>query len=411
MKKTIYLLAIASLAIACGRNSDLILKEEPNDAAEFLATESVLAGLPPLEANYQRKIPDYLRALGMESPQTDNLKAGLGRVLFYDKNLSKDRTISCASCHKQEKAFSDDVAFSTGIEDRQTARNSMPLANTASFSAHHSTINGAIPLLLWDERATSVAEQSRLAFANPDEMGLSMPEVVARVKEQPYYPYLWKQVFGNFDVTENQVLECLSEFVGAIGSHNSKLDFALVQVSGNIEFSQIDADTLITIAYYNPSDTTTTITVTISGLPGFNESENRGRDIFVANCSKCHSPIRPFQEVFAACNGLDESYTDQGLGALTGNPADNGVFKSPSLRNIALTGPYMHDGRFKNLRQVIDFYSDGVKNHPNLHPLMLRGNDPNLHLNAQQKQDLLAFLHTLTDLEICTDSNFSNPFR
>jgi cytochrome c peroxidase len=410
MKKTIYLLAIIFLAVACGKNADLVTRDEPNETEELLAAEAALKGLP-LEGNYQRNIPDYLKILGMQQHATNNLKAGLGRVLFYDKNLSADRTVSCASCHKQNKAFSDDVAFSIGIQGRQTTRNSMPLSNVAHFSSHYSPINGHTPLLFWDERTNSVETQARQTFANPDEMGIEMHEVVSRIKEQNYYPYLWKQVYGDFNVTEDQVLECIAEFVGAIGSHNSKLDRALVQVSGNINFSSTTTDTIITFAYYGQQPTDTTITTTTIGLPGFSASENRGRDIFVANCSKCHSPIRPFQEVFAAWNGLEEEYPDQGLGALTGNPADNGVFKSPSLRNIILTAPYMHDGRFKTLHEVVNFYSDGVKNHPNLHPLMLHNGDPNLHLSTQEKHDLLAFLNTLTDLDIASDANFSNPFR
>ncbi|HRI61502.1 MAG TPA: cytochrome-c peroxidase, partial [Saprospiraceae bacterium] len=213
MKKTIYLLAFLPLFVACGKDADLVLREEPNEAADLLATESALQWLP-IGENYQRNLPEYLKALGMQTHQTDNAKAGLGRVLFYDKNLSRDRKISCASCHKQQMAFSDNVAFSNGIEGRKTERNSMPLANVAGFSAHYSAIGGLTPLLFWDERANSVAAQSRATFANPNEMGMEMTDVVARINEQPYYPYLWKQVYGDFQVTEAQVLECLTEFVG-----------------------------------------------------------------------------------------------------------------------------------------------------------------------------------------------------
>ncbi len=106
---------------------------------------------------------------------------------------------------------------------------------------------------------------------------------------------------------------------------------------------------------------------------------------------------------------MDLEYKDKGLAELTGNPSDIGVFKSPSLRNIALTAPYMHDGRFKTLQAVVDFYSDQVKPHPNLHPKMLH--DGNLNLNQTQKQDLIAFLNTFTDQAITVDPRFSNPFK
>lgn len=404
MKKLFYLLSFVLLLSACSKNADFLVKEAPNTAAELIAAETAFKGAP-LNNNYNRKLPEYLNVLGMMVAQADNQKAGLGRVLFYDKNLSKDRSVSCASCHKQSKAFSDDVAFSLGIEGKRTARNSLPLANVASFSAHYSIIDGKMPLLLWDERSPDVSSQSRQTFANPLEMGMEMADVVNRVKEKDYYPYLWRKLYGNFEPTEEQVLECLQEFVGAMGSHDTKLDIAMEKTQGDLSQTGADQAILISQAYYGPSDTTILI------LPVLGEAGERGRVIFVNNCTKCHSPIRPFQEVFAACIGLDMEYTDKGLAELTGNSADVGVFKSPSLRNIALTGPYMHDGRFNTLKEVVDFYSDQVKPHPNLHPRMMHDGDQNLHLTATQKQDLIAFLHTLTDTELAFDPRFSNPFK
>lgn len=402
MKKTIYLLVLVAIAASCGKN-DFTVKHEENVLPEYIAEFEAYLDLPPVFADYSRRLPAYLNAVGMAVKPTNAAKATLGRVLFYDKNLSLDRSTSCASCHKQAKAFSDDVAFSRGIYGLAGTRNAMPIANVASFSVHYSEIAGLRPLLLWDSRAASVAEQSKLAFLNDHEMGMTMEGVAARISEQSYYPYLWQKVYGNFDVREEQVFECLSEFVGAIGAHDSKIDKALEEVNGNINFAGVD--TIINLAYYGDT------TFLPFGLPGYNLNENHGRDIFVVNCSKCHSPIRSFQEVFEACNGLDVNYTDQGRGKITGNVADNGVFKSPSLRNIALSAPYMHDGRFKTLQEVVDFYSEKVKPHPNLHPKMLHNGERNLHLTAQQKQDLLAFLHTLTDKDIATDERFSNPFK
>ncbi len=409
MKKTLYLLSLVLLITSCSKNADFLVKNAPNTAAELIAAETALKGAP-IENNYNLTLPGYLNALGMTVAQADNQKAGLGRVLFYDKNLSKDRSVSCASCHKQSKAFSDDVAFSLGIEGKRTARNSLPLANVASFSAHYSIIEGKMPLLFWDERSPDVSSQSRQTFANPLEMGLEMTDVVNRVKEKDYYPYLWRKVYGDFEPTEEQVLECLQEFVGAMGSHNTALDRSLEQALDmfNVATSE-QQDTVIAALYYGGNDTT--INTVMVGLPGLTLSENFGRDIFVNNCTKCHSPIRPFQEVFAACNGLETEYIDKGLADITGNPADVGVFKSPSLRNIAVTGPYMHDGRFKTLEEVVNFYSEEVKPHPNLHPKMMHNGDQNLHLTATQKQDLIAFLHTLTDTDLAFDARFSNPFK
>lgn len=416
MNKTTYLFLIALFAASCSKNEFSVRNDENVLPAHISEFEAYL-DLPSIFVDYRRDLPRYLKATGMSVKPVDNAKATLGRVLFYDKNLSLDRSTSCASCHKQNKAFSDNVALSQGINGLLGSRNSMPIANVASFSAHYSELGGLRPLLLWDNRAASVVEQSKLAFLNDHEMGMTMEGVALRIQEQSYYPYLWQKVYGNFDVREEQILECLSEFVGAMGSSDSKFDKGLEAANGEIGQTQTDtiSDLEIITSVYNGDTITITTGSTIiletGGIPGFSTIENHGRDIFVANCSKCHSPIRAFQEILEACNGLDMNYADQGLGMLTNNPADNGVFKAPSLRNIALTAPYMHDGRFKTLQEVVDFYSDEVKPHPNLHPQMLHNGDPNLHLTAQQKLELIAFLHTLTGNRITTDERFSNPFK
>ncbi|MFN0216469.1 MAG: cytochrome-c peroxidase [Saprospiraceae bacterium] len=406
MKNAIYLLVILLFLMSCSKN-DLSIRHDENILPEYIAEFEAYLDLPPVFANYSRELPIYLKNVGMAVKPVNNGKATLGRVLFYDKNLSLDRSTSCASCHKQNKAFSDDVALSRGINGLTGSRNAMPIANVASFSAHYSEIAGLRPLLLWDGRAANVAEQSKLAFLNDHEMGMNMEAVAARIQEQSYYPYLWQKVYGHFDVREEDVFECLSEFVGSIGGQYSKFDRALEAVNGNLNFGGVDTVVTITAVYYGTIDTT----LVPFGLPGFSPNENNGRDIFVANCSKCHSPIRPFQEVFDACNGLEMDYADQGRGKITGNATDNGVFKSPSLRNITLTAPYMHDGRFKTLQEVVEFYSSGVKAHPNLHPEMLHNGNANLQLTTDQKQDLIAFLKTLTDDKLTGDERFSNPFR
>ncbi len=410
MKKNLYLLLLMLLAVACQKNENLIVKEESNNIEELLDFEQRLKqpfGVP----DFTQVLPGYLQSVGLHVQPVDNRKAALGRVLFYDKNLSRDGSVSCASCHHQDRAFSDGLELSTGIEGKRALRNSMALANVASVSAHYSPINGVTFPFLWDGRAMSIADLSRMAFANEHEMGLTMPQVVEQVKKQLYYAHLWKQLFGHFEVSEPDILSCISEFVGAIGSHDSKLDRALTTAKGDINIPiGVDMTVVIRSLYYGGNDTT--LTVTITGLPGFSLSEHRGRDIFVANCTKCHSPIRPFQEVFAACNGLEMAYKDAGMAATTGRSEDMGVFKSPSLRNITLTAPYMHDGRFKTLEQVVEFYSNGVKPHANLHPLLRRPDgSTSLHLTVDQKKDLVAFLRTLSDPDIAQDKRFSNPFR
>ncbi len=426
MKKIYLFLLIGTIWAACSKNKFRVEQTENEAEIQFFrdfdAQLNVPLGAP---FDYSRRLPKYLNALGLPNPTADNWKATLGRVIFYDKNLSKDGTVSCASCHKQNKAFSDDVAQSVGVDGHLSERNSPPLANVASFSAHYRPINGSSPLLLWDNRAGTVAEQSKMAFENPHEMAISMAEVVQKMKSQNYYPYLWNKVFGDFDITADRALECLNGFVGAIGSQNTKLDENLEWVNGKLDAADLPDSVIINrkfqiiqIGYYNPnpnSDTIITIDTIVlprPALPNLTPEENRGRLLFTANCTKCHSPVRPFQEVFEACNGLDVNYADAGIGKLTGKSSDAGVFKSPTLRNIAFTAPYMHDGRFKTLEEVVEFYSSGVQPSPNLHPLLKKNGQPKLlNLTPQQKTDLVIFLNTLSDTAIFTDEKFADPFK
>ncbi len=403
MRKILLFFALALLVAASCRKTESNVLNDDDALLYLLQTERVLDTRP---FGYKTELPAYLRAVGMENPQIDDDKVALGRALFYDKQLSRDGSVSCASCHRQNRAFSDNVAFSPGIDGQPGHRNAMPLANVSNFASHYSSIAGKHPLLLWDERATTVEEQARIAITNPMEMGMDMPGLVRRLNALDYYPYLVKRAFGDLQFTETRILEGLAAFVGAMGGLDSKFDKSMIQTSGQMTGS---LDTIVTAVYYGSSNDTTVV----FSLPFFSVSEFQGLRLFVDNCSKCHSPIRPLQEVFVACNGLDMDYADAGLGALTGRSTDAGVFKSPSLRNIALTAPYMHDGRFKTLPEVVEFYSTGVNDHPNLHPDMPRAADgsPRPNWTAQEKANLVAFLNTLTDATITTDPRFSSPFK
>lgn len=408
MKYLYVFLLLCLFAISCSKQDMRVIHEGSDDLTHLLNMEN---HLNLKFESYATVIPEYLKAVGMKDLEFDDDKVALGRVLFYDKALSSDQSVSCASCHQQHRAFADGKAFGDGVDGQRAARNSMALGNTTNFSAHYRAIrSNTAPSLLWDERVTNLQDLTRAALTNPREMGMTMPKVVERVKNKVYYQYLWKRAFGRTEIAEQDILDCISEFVSAIGSTTSKFDKALIQTSG--EMSVTITDTIVSNIYYNPDPKPDTTIVTTTTLPFFNQSEFRGLGLFVANCSPCHSPIRPFQEVFMACNGLEMTYSDQGLGNVTGNPAHNGVFKSPPLRNIARTGPYMHDGRFKTLEEVVEFYSTGVVEHPNLHPRMRDENgSARKNFTAQQKKDIVAFLHTLTDDAIMFDERFSNPFK
>jgi cytochrome c peroxidase len=418
MKLFLFSILFCFLLVACTKNEDYRVNETATDVDEYVDFIQKLK-LPDVWESYQPVIPRHLTALGMGSPTISSAKATIGRVLFYDKNLSRDRSVACASCHKQNNAFGDVSQFSIGIDGQKSTRNSSTLANVANFAAYYDNLgNGKTPHLLWDNRASNVSEQSLIAFENPHEMDIKIDEVVNRVKEQKYYAYLFRKTYNDDPIpTKEKIMECLNSFVGAMGGSNSKLDKGLKSLTDvSLENESIDIvviDTIISPAYYGPSDTTVSpLLIFVPGIPGLNREEDAGRVVFITNCTKCHSPLHPLQEVFAANNGLDLEYQDQGVGKITGNAADMGVFKSPSLRNIAYTAPYMHDGRFKTLKEVINFYSDDVKDHPNLHPLLRKADgSTKLNLTAVEKNNLLLFLHTLSDEDVKFDKRFSNPFN
>lgn len=332
-------------------------------------------------ADFTLHFPSYYTRTGGAPRQFDNGMATLGRVLFYDKNLSSDRTISCASCHRQEIGFSDDIAFSQGVNNRSTARNSLALGSTFNFNEYYGNPTfGGVPFF-WDNRAFTVSEQAKQTFGNPDEMGMHMSDVVKRVNELEYYePFFKKEFFNRVD--ETNVLRAISEFVNSIGSFDSKFDHALAN-------------------HYDRFNNITNIEG--ASFKDYTDSENRGKDLYLQNCASCHSNSFGAPSVIAANNGLYENYTDQG---------DAGEFKVPTLRNITLTGPYMHDGSIATLEEVIEHYSSGIKNNSKLnHRLMDNSNNPlRMNFSQQDKDDFIAFFRTLEDEGLMKEERFSDPF-
>jgi cytochrome c peroxidase len=317
-----------------------------------------------------------------DNPTTD-AGATLGRVLFYDKNLSQNRSVSCASCHKQSEGFSDSSTLSQGFDGGLTGRHSMGLGNARFNQRGH---------FFWDERADTLEDQVLMPIQDGVEMGLTLDELLQRVEEQTYYPALFTAAFGDATVTTDRISKALAQFVRSLVSFQSKYDQGRAQVSSNM---------------FN--------------FPNFTEEENRGKNLFVrpihaggGSCFSCHTtdafidaPRAPFN------NGLDlDSSADQGVGAVTGNQRDNGKFRVPSLRNIAVTAPYMHDGRLSSLEDVINHYNSGIQGHVNLSPPLRNadGTPVQMNLSDADKAALIAFLNTLTDDSFLTDARFSNPF-
>lgn len=314
------------------------------------------------------------------NPITD-AGATLGRVLFYDVNLSANRTVSCASCHMQDKGFSDDRVLSLGFEEGETGRHSMGLTNARFYQQGQ---------FFWDQRAATLEAQVLMPFQDPVEMGMTLASLESRAKEASYYPELFAAAFGDPEISTERMSLALAQFVRSILSTNSKYDTGRAMVANRS-----------------------------SDFPNFSELENAGKFLFVAGpgrggfgCFVCHQG-EGFVAQTAQSNGLDATTElDLGYGAVTERAEDAGTFKVPSLRNVALRAPYMHDGRFATLEAVIDHYSEGVQPSPNLGPPFFAGTDgvPQIDMSQQEKDALVAFLLTLTDDTLATDPKFSDPF-
>ncbi len=296
--------------------------------------------------------------------------ATLGRVLFYDRRLSRNYTMYCGECHKQSHGFSDPDRFSHGLYGGLTTRHAMGITNSRYYQ------NGRF---FWDERAPSLEDQVLQPIQNTVEMDMTLPEVVTRLQATTFYPKLFKSAFGTPDITADRISKALAQFVRSMVSYRSKFDSAF-DSNGLAHFQQtLTAQEFLGLRLFQP-------------VPGF-PNISRG-------CAACHTATSQIG-THAQNNGLDL------------NTPDGGRFKTPSLRNIATRAPYMHDGRFATLMDVVNFYDHGVQNNPFLDPLL---RDPNtglprrLNMTQQEKDALVAFLNTLTDPTFLTDVRFSDPF-
>lgn len=358
--------------------------------------EEVL-NLPATPFNYAAALPAYITngpAADQDNTPANNAisnaGATLGRVLFYDVELSANRTVACATCHRQEHGFSDPAPLSTGFDGGFTGRHSMGLTQ-ARFYAPGS--------FFWDQRAGTLEEQVLMPIQDLVEMGMTLDEIVIRLEDLEYYPPLFTDAFGDETVTADRIARALAQFVRSLTSFQTKFDAGFQNFPPGTDLGTTD-------------------------FPNFTASENQGKALFFSartNCAACHGTPN-FVAPAPRNNGLDATTTDEGVGGVTGNAAELGLFKVNSLRNVALTAPFMHDGRFATLDEVVEHYNSGVQAHPNLSP-QLRQPGPNgqpplpgaaprrLNLTGEEKQALVDFLHTLTDEPMLTDEKFANPFK
>lgn len=313
-------------------------------------------GLVGYPTRYVFNIPSFTPA---PYEPADNLTTvegvELGKKLFFDTDFSKNKTVSCSSCHNPNISFSDTTAYSKGWNGVYTERNSMPLINLAWKQKY-----------FWDGRVNSLEELVLIPIQHKDEMGMDLVELENRVKANPAYPAMFTKAFGAEGVSKNTIAKALAQYLRSITSFENGLDtlYGYYVKQGQ----NVDGDHAKRLGY-TPK--------VIAAL---------------ALCERCHSTIT-YGGIKVTNNGLEADYKDKGLAKTTGKTSDNGMFMAPTLRNVAITPPYMHDGRFKNLSQVIDHYNSGIVMNPNLDTLLIKNGQPlRLGLDSTEKKQLLEFL-------------------
>ncbi|MDO6676546.1 cytochrome c peroxidase [Tenacibaculum sp. 1_MG-2023] len=351
-QKSIYLSLLLLLLLSCSSKGE--------EESVYTPVQTSLE-IPEL---FQQKL--IAPVIPTNNPLTEEGIA-LGKKLFFDPILSKDNTQSCASCHNPKRAFTDDTQFSEGVDGKFGTRNSMPLFNLAwNFDER----------FMWDGKELSIERQVFSPVRNPIEMHSNWENVAEKLQEHAEYPTLFQQAFGASKIDSTLVTKAIAQFERTLISGNSKFDQFLL---GKVELTPEEQN-------------------------GFNVfmEETRG------DCFHCHgsdnNPLWTDNKFHN--NGLDETFTDLGLGAVTGDPNDNGKFKSPSLRNLKFTAPYMHDGRFVTLEEVINHYSEGLKQSSTIDPLMKKVNQGGVQLSGKDKADLKAFLLSLSDDDFVNNPNF-----
>ncbi|NNF36622.1 MAG: cytochrome-c peroxidase [Saprospiraceae bacterium] len=387
--RTLFLLIATTIAFSSCDKSHSINEEQHSILSEKLNLPAdVFDYTPGFSQALINDFPEIRDAL--ERDEVHDHLATMGRVLFYDKRLSRTNEISCASCHLQERAFSDDKAVSRGVNDLTGTRNALALATTMGFETSYGSnfslpVSGVSAFFSWDDSVFDLTEQSLRAIESDVEMNMDLQAVVNKLESDPIYGVLNKNAFGTSQIMEHNILEALKSFMNSMSSVESKFDKGLVMTRNNPQ----------------------------ADFPNFSNSENFGKSLFNRDCSSCHGDSHSFSVTPTANNGLDIYSIDPGKGGVTSREQDMGVFKVPFLRNIEVTSPYMHDGRFNTLEDVIDHYSNGIQPHPNLDIRLLEndGQPKRFDYSSEEKIALIDYLKSLTDQNILTAEKFSDPFK
>lgn len=333
----------------------------------------------PIQQTYQLDEPSHFPKM-IIPPDNPMTVPGveLGRKLFYEKRLSGDNTLACAGCHSPQQSFSDENRYSKGITGKEGRRNSMALVNL-----------GYQKFFFWDGRSKSLEEQILQPVQDPIEMHQSWTNAVIKIKADANYRKEFYNAFGTDQVDSLLVAKSIAQFLRTMISGSSKYDVMYKQ-----KYS----------LPLNGKEQALLSSVTNEEWAGYDlfNSLNGG------DCFHCHNGPLMQVELFSN-NGLDQTFSDLGRGEVTKNPADYGKFKVPTLRNISATGPYMHDGRFQTLDEVIEHYSSGIKISPTISPSIEFANQGGVQLDAFEKGLIKKFLLTLTDDDFINNPKFAPP--
>jgi len=384
---TLFCVTLFVILVGCDATTDPITVDSESIARKF----GTNINLNQLDNYAAQPIPAYITKNNAPNSPVENSKATLGRVLFYDKELSIDRTISCASCHQQSHAFSDVAVASKGV-DGTTGRHSMRLINV-QFALE--------PRFFWDERAATLENQVTEPIKDHIEMGFSgqnanssFDDLVIRLSGLDYYDTLFRFVYGDNTISESRIQESLAHFVRSIQSFDSKYDIGRAQVQGNL-----------------------------ASFPNFTDQENEGKMLYTTppifntadsrisgglGCQRCHNAPEFDIDPVSRNNGVIRSISGQ---------LDLTNTRAPSLRDMVdpsgnLNGPLMHNGAFATLESVLLHYDDLTTSiNPQLDPRLRVGpNAQRLNMTQQEVDAVVAFLKTLTGSNVYTDEKWSDPF-
>jgi cytochrome c peroxidase len=345
----VFFLLVSLVLISASFNSSI------PDRFAGQAGDSIKFSVP---ANFPKPVYDF-----KDNKVTKN-GFNLGRLLFYDPLISKDKTISCANCHQAFAAFANlDHAVSHGVDDCMGSRNTPPLFNLAWQRE-----------FMWDGGVHHLEVSPLNAMTNSCEMATDLITIVDRLKATAKYPPLFKKAFGTPEINSQRTFRALAQFTSMLVSANSKYDKHIRKESGGV----------------------------------LDKNEQAGYALFKKNCNSCNTePL--FTDLTYRSNGLDLVPENNGRDSITHLQHDRGKFRVPSLRNIELTGPYMHDGRFETLNEVLQHYNSGVKGNANLDPILHQHDIYGIRLTPAEQSQLIAFLKSLTDRDFVNDKRFQAP--